>query len=257
MSLPLAGKAVLVTGGARRLGRSIVEALAADGARVAIHHHRSHAEARALARELEQAGYPQPVILQADLRDPEELRALAEEALRALGRLDVLVNSASVLLRQPLGSVSAQAWDAVLDLNLRAYFLLAQALAPALREARGAIINISDVAGFEPWPSYLPHSVSKAGVEMLTRGLARVLAPEVRVNGIAPGPVLLGEELSEEARRRIIETIPLGRVGTPADVVRAVRFLLASDFVTGTTIVVDGGQLARNRTEGQRSGDVS
>jgi NAD(P)-dependent dehydrogenase (short-subunit alcohol dehydrogenase family) len=257
MSGPLAGKAALVTGGARRLGRAIVEALAADGARVAIHHHESAAEARALAQSLERAGHPPPVVVQADLRDPAQLDELARAVPRALGRLDVLVNSASVLLRQPFGSVSAAMWDAVLDLNLRAYFLLAQALAPALRQARGVIVNISDVAAFEPWPSYLPHSISKAGVEMLTRGLARILAPEVRVNAIAPGPVLLGEDLAEASRRRIVETIPLGRVGTPEDVVRAVRFLLASDFVTGTTIVVDGGQLARNRTEGHRGGDAT
>ncbi len=253
MSGALAGKVALVTGGARRVGRAIVEALAADGARVAIHHYESAGEADTLVAELVRARRETPSLFEADLRDPGQVQDLAAQVVGRMGRLDVLINSAAVLVRQPFGTVTAEMWDAVLDLNLRAYFLLAQAAAPALRGARGKIVNISDVAAFEPWPSYLPHSISKAGVEMLTRGLARVLAPEVTVNGIAPGPVLLGEETPEAARRQLLETIPLQRIGTPADVIRAIRFFLQSDYVTGTTLVVDGGQLARNRTEAVRS----
>ncbi|MBI2072717.1 MAG: SDR family oxidoreductase [Gemmatimonadetes bacterium] len=255
MSRPLAGQVVLVTGGARRVGRAIVQALAADGARMAVHHFESADDAETLGAELQRTGCAAPELFEADLRDPRQVLDLAAAVLRRLGRLDVLINSAAVLLRQPFGTVTAEMWDEVLDLNLRAYFLLAQAVAPPLRAARGKIVNISDVAAFEPWPSYLPHSVSKAGVEMLTRGLARVLAPEVTVNGIAPGPVLLGDDIPDEARRRLLETIPLQHFGTPADVVRAIRFFLESDYVTGTTLVVDGGQLARNRTEAVRSTD--
>ncbi len=252
MTPPLAGKVILVTGGARRVGRAIVEGLAGDGAQVALHHYESTEEATAVAAAIERAGAPRPRLFAADLRDPEQVGGLAERVVRELGRLDVLINSAAVLTRQPFGSITAEMWDAVLDLNLRAYFLLAQAAAPALKAAHGKIVNISDVAAHEAWPSYLPHSISKAGVEMLTRGLARLLAPEVTVNCIAPGPVLLDDTVSEPARRKLLESIPLGRIGTPADVVGAIRFLLAADYVTGATLVVDGGQLARNRTEAVR-----
>lgn len=244
----LKGKVALVTGGARRVGRAIAEALAADGARVAIHHHASPTEAERAAKEILKAGRPEPVLFQADLRRPDQAEALPDKVVERLGRLDLLINSAAVMLRQPFGSVTADMWDSVLDLNLRAYFLVAQAAAPALKETRGKIINISDVAAFDPWPSYLPHCISKAGVEMLTRGLARVLAPHVTVNAVAPGPVLLPEGVSEEERERILNTIPLRRLGTPADVVEAIRFLLASSYITGVTIAVEGGQLVRGRT---------
>jgi len=249
---PLAGKVVLVTGGARRVGRAIAEGLAGDGARVALHYYESMEEAAAVADAIARAGAPRPCLFAADLRDPDEAGGLPQRVVREMGRLDVLVNSASVLLRQPFGGITVEMWDAVLDLNLRAYFLLSQAAAPALKAARGKIVNISDVAGHEAWPSFLPHSISKAGVEMLTRGLARLLAPEVTVNCIAPGPVLLDDAITAAARQKLVDSIPLERIGTPADILRAIRFFLESDYVTGSTLVVDGGQLARNRTEAVR-----
>jgi pteridine reductase len=252
MTPPLAGKVVLVTGGARRVGRAIAEGLAQDGAQVALHYYESPEEAAAVATAIERTGATQPCLFAADLRDPEQVSGLAPRVVRELGRLDVLINSASVLLRQPFGSITAEMWDAVMDLNLRAYFLLAQAAASALKQARGKIVNISDVAAHEAWPSYLPHSISKAGVEMLTRGLARLLAPEVTVNCIAPGPVLLDDSVTAGARQKLVDSIPLQRIGTPADILRAIRFFLESDYVTGATLVVDGGQLARNRTEAVR-----
>lgn len=255
MNDALAGKVVLVTGGARRVGRAIVTGMAADGARLAVHHYASEDDAATLEAELRGAGR-EAALFEADLRDPAQIQELASRVTERFGRLDILINSAAVLVRQPFGTVTAEMWDAVLDLNLRAYFLLAQALAPALRAARGKIINLSDVAGFEPWPSYLPHSISKAGVEMLTRGLARILAPEVTVNGVAPGPVLLAPETTEAARRQLLDSIPMQRIGTPDEVIRAIRFFLTSDYVTGTTLVVDGGQLVRNRTEAVRSSYV-
>lgn len=246
--LDLSGKVALVTGGARRVGRAISEALAADGARVAIHYHASEREARELAEELQARGCPTAEIFPADLRDPIQAEQLPHQVVSRLGRLDFLINSAAVMLRQPFGSVTAEMWDSVLDLNLRAYFLVSQAAAAALRQARGKIVNISDVAAYEPWPAYLPHSISKAGVEMLTRGLARVLAPEVTVNAVAPGPVLPAEGTSDAERERLLRTIPLGRLGDPGDVADAVRFFLASDFVTGATLIVDGGQMVRARS---------
>jgi pteridine reductase len=192
-------------------------------------------------------GRPEPCVFQADLRDGSQADQLPRRVAAQLGRLDIVVNSAAGLARQPFGSVTAEMWDAVMDLNLRAYFLVAQGAASALRATGGRIVNISDVAAFDAWPSFLPHCVSKAGVEMITRGLARVLAPDVTVNGIAPGPVLLPDDTEPAERERLLQTIPLKRLGSPADVVRALRYLLAADFVTGTTLVVDGGQLVRGR----------
>lgn len=246
--LDLGGKVALVTGGARRVGRAISEALASDGARVAIHYNASEREARELAEELAGRGCPEPAIFRADLRDPAQAEALPGRVVERFGRLDILINSAAVMLRQPFGTVTAEMWDSVLDLNLRAYFLVAQAAATSLRRVGGKIVNISDVAAYEPWPAYLPHSISKAGVEMLTKGLARVLAPEVTVNAVAPGPVLPAEGSSTDELERLVRTVPLGRLGDPGDVTDAIRFFLSCDFVTGTTVVVDGGQLVRARS---------
>ena len=149
------------------------------------------------------------------------------------------------MVRQPVETVTAESWDATLDLNLRAAFFVSQGALPHLRRAKGKIVNLADVAGFEPWPAYVPHCVSKAGVVMLTKALARALAPDVTVNAVAPGPVLLPEAWDPATRDHIRDTTPLGRLGKPEDVVAAVQFLLESDFVTGTVLVVDGGRLIR------------
>ncbi|HWP36058.1 MAG TPA: SDR family oxidoreductase [Gemmatimonadales bacterium] len=247
MALDLTGKVALVTGGARRLGRALSEALADHGATVAIHHHSSAGAAQELIAAIKARGKPEPQAFRADLRDGRQAGELPRQVAARMGRLDIVVNSAAVMTRQPFGSVTAEMWDSVLDLNLRAYFLVAQGAASALRAARGRIVNISDVAAFDAWPSFLPHCVSKAGVEMLTRGLARVLAPDVTVNGIAPGPVLPPDDADPAEHERLLTTIPLKRMGSPADVVRALLYLLMADFVTGTTLIVDGGQLVRGR----------
>jgi pteridine reductase len=239
--MDLAGRVALVTGAGRRVGRAIAARLARDGAQLAIHYHASRAGAEELLRESGGRG----ATFAADLTSAQAAEALPAEVVKRLGRLDILINSAAVMLRQPFGSVTPEQWDAVMQLNLRAYFFVAQGAAPALRAANGKIVNISDVGGLEPWPDYLPHSVSKAGVEMLTRGLARVLAPAVTVNAVAPGPVLLPESWSAEATRRTVETTPVGRLGTPDDVAEAVRFLLDADYMTGTTLVTDGGRFIR------------
>jgi len=236
---------VLVTGAGRRVGRAIAEALAADGARVAAHAHRSGDDADALAHALNQARPGSAAAFPADLTDAAAAEDLPRRVAAHFGGLDVLINSAAVMLRHPFGTVTPAQWDQTHHLNLRAYFFVAQGAAPFLRRAGGAIVNMSDLAAFEPWPEYLPHCVSKAGVEMLTKGLARVLAPEVRVNGVAPGPVLLPASWPPEEVDRTIRTTPLARLGSPADVVGAIRYLLASSYVTGTTLVVDGGWLGR------------
>lgn len=243
--MDLTGRVVLVTGAARRVGRAIARALARDGAQVAIHYHRSTRDAEEAVREIGAAGPKRAEGFPADLRDARAAQALPGRVVERMGRLDVLVNSAAVMLPQPFGEVSPEAWDEVLNLNLRAYFFTAQGAAQALRASRGRIVNISDVAAFEAWPGYLPHCISKAGVEMLTRGLAQVLAPDVTVNAVAPGPVLLPEGWSGSAVQRTVETTPLGRLGSPEDVAGAVRFLLDADYMTGATVVVDGGRLIR------------
>jgi len=173
-------------------------------------------------------------------------RGLADRAARALKRLDIVINSSGVMVRQPVETVTPESWDATFDLNLRAMFFVSQGAIPHLRRAKGKIVNMADIAGMEPWPAYVPHCVSKAGVIMLTKALARALAPDIAVNAVAPGAVLLPEGWDEKAREHIRETTPLERLGDPADVVAAVRFLLAgTDYVTGTVLVVDGGRLIR------------
>ena len=156
-----------------------------------------------------------------------------------------LVNSAAVMVRTPFGDVTPKQWDDIMALNLRAPFFLAQAAAPLLRAARGVIVNIADLAAFETWPAYLPHGISKSGVVHLTRSLARVMAPEVRVAGIAPGTVLLPEHWDAAAAEHLRETTPLERSGSPADVTSTVLFILDSDYLTGETIIVDGGRHVR------------
>lgn len=243
MSAP--ARVALVTGAGRRIGRAIALALAHDGYRVAIHFNASAAPAREVAREIGAARLPEPALFPADLRDAAAAEALPRDVVARLARLDVLVNSAAVMLKQPFGTVTPAEWDDVMNLNLRAYFFTAQGAAPALKAQRGAIVNIADLAAFDVWPSYLPHNVSKAGVEMLTRGLARVMAPEVRVNAIAPGAVLLPEGSTPAEVDAAVQRAPLKRLGHPDDVVRAVRYLLSAPYVTGTTMIVDGGQRVR------------
>jgi len=241
----LEGAGALVTGAGRRVGQAIAIGLARAGCDVAVHYHGSASGAEQTARAIRGAGR-RAELLQADLNDPRAARGLADQAARVLKRLDVLVNSAAIMVRQPVEEVTPESWDATLDLNLRAMFFVSQGAVPHLRRAKGKIVNIADIAGMEPWPAYVPHCVSKAGVIMLTKALARALAPDIAVNGVAPGAVLLPEDWDERAREHIRTTTPLERLGSPDDVVAAVRFLLAgTDYVTGTVLVVDGGRLIR------------
>jgi pteridine reductase len=241
----LEGAAALVTGAGTRLGEAIAIGLAQSGCDVAIHYHGSAEGAEKTARAVRAAGRSAE-LLKADLADASAAQGLADKAARALKRLDIVVNSAAIMVREPVESVTPESWDATFDLNLRAMFFVSQGAIPHLRRARGKIVNMADIAGLEPWPAYVPHCISKAGVIMLTKGLARALAPDIAVNAIAPGAVLLPEDWDEAAREHIRTTTPLERLGSPDDVVAAVRFLLAgTDYVTGTVLVVDGGRLIR------------
>ena len=241
----LEGAAALVTGAGKRIGQAIAIGLAQAGCDVAIHYHGSAKGAEETARAVRGAGR-RAELLQADLSDATVSRGLADQAARALKRLDIVINSSGVMVRQPVETVTPESWDATFDLNLRAMFFVSQGAIPHLRRAKGKIVNMADIAGLEPWPAYVPHCVSKAGVVMLTKALARALAPDIAVNAVAPGAVLLPEGWDEKTREHIRKTTPLERLGDPADVVAAVRFLLAgTDYVTGTVLIVDGGRLIR------------
>lgn len=239
----LAGRTALVTGAARRLGRAIAEDLAAAGARVAIAHRTSTAEAEAVVAGIRGRGGEAEAFV-ADLGEPRAAERLAADVTSRLGPVDVLVNNASVFFRTPIDTVGEAEWDAVMSVNLKAPYLLSLALGRAMR-ARGAgkIVNLADIAAERPYPGYLPYSVSKAGIVALTRGLALELAPEVQVNCVAPGPVLAPIDGTPADTEALVRRTPLGRLGAAEDVAAAVRFLLmGSDFVTGTTVVVDGGR---------------
>ncbi len=242
--MDVARRVALVTGAGRRVGRALALALADRGARIAVHYGSSAHGAEEVVRTIEAQG-GEAATFQADLTAGDAPARLVDAVVARFGALDILVNSAAVMERTPLGEVTAEAWDAMFALNLRAPFLLAQAAAPHLREARGAIVNIADLAGLETWPGYIPHGITKAGVIYATRALARVLAPEVRVNAIAPGTVLLPDGWSDDDAERLRETTPLARTGSPADVSQAMLYLLEADYVTGEVLVVDGGRHVR------------
>jgi pteridine reductase len=242
--MQLHGRAALVTGAGHRVGRAIAVALGARGMRVAVHYNAAEAGAHDTARLISEAG-GSAAVFGADLTAPDAPEPLVADVVRKFGALDVLVNSAAVMWRTPFGDVRADTWDRIMALNLRAPFLLTQAAAPHLRKAGGAVINIADLAALESWPAYIPHGISKSGVVFMTRSLARVMAPEVRVCAVAPGAVLLPDGWSAQDAERLEATTPLRRLGSPEDVSSAVVFLLESDYITGETLVVDGGRNVR------------
>lgn len=240
----LQGRVALVTGGARRVGKAIALALADRGADVVVHYNSSQASADETSAELRALGV-RAAAIQADLSDPIAAQQLPQQAFDALGALDIVVNSAAMMMRSPVGDVSLAQWDAMFNLNLRAPFFIAQAAAPMLRARNGVIINIADLAAYETWPAYVPHGITKAGVVQMTRGLARALAPQVRVNAVAPGAVLLPDEWGTESAERLTLTTPLARLGSASDVAQAVVYLCEASYVTGEVIIVDGGRHIR------------
>jgi pteridine reductase len=243
--MELRGKVALVTGAGRRLGRAMAHALANRGMIVAIHHHASAQGARELQDQIVRAG-GRAACFSADLTDPEAARALPERVVTEWGRLDVLVNSAAIMRRLSVEETTPEEWDTILALNLRSVFFCTQGAARALRVAGGKVVNLADLAGLEAWPGFAAHSISKAGVVMLTKVLALSLAPAVTVNAIAPGAVLVPEDYPPEERDRLARSTPLRRLGSPADVISALLYLLeGGDFVTGEILVVDGGRLVK------------
>jgi NAD(P)-dependent dehydrogenase (short-subunit alcohol dehydrogenase family) len=239
--MDLRGKSALVTGAGQRIGRAIAYGLIRRGVNVAIHYHRSEQGAKATAMEAEVAGV-KVARLKADLSDAEAAEALPARAKEALGALDIAVLSAAIMEKRPLAEVTPSAWDRVMNLNLKSTFFAAKGAAAAMGEQGGAIVTLADIAAFQRWKHYPVHVISKAGVVTATELLAKILAPRVRVNAVAPGAILPPPDWDDEARRRLVASTPLGRIGTPDDVVRAVIFLLENDYLTGTTLVVDGGR---------------
>jgi NAD(P)-dependent dehydrogenase (short-subunit alcohol dehydrogenase family) len=236
---PLAGQVALVTGAAKRIGRSIALRLASDGAAVAVNYKTSQAEADELVREI-QAGGTKAAAIQADVSKRAEVARLFSAIEKEFGRLDILVNNAGMFFHADFENLTDEEWDRILDANLKSQFLCSQAAAPIMkRQGRGRIINLSSLGGLLAWPGYTHYCVSKAGTIMLTRCLARALAPEILVNSVAPGAIQFpGEAPDEEYIRRV----PLHRTGTGDDIAAAVAYLATADFVTGQVIVVDGGR---------------
>ena len=236
---------MLITGGAKRVGAAICRRLHAAGAGLMLHYRTSAGEARLLQAELNGVRADSVALIQADLLDLNKLPAMVEQTVHRFGRLDAIVNNASSFYPTPVGAITPEAWDDLIGTNLRAPLFLAQAAAPALKKAQGAIVNIADIHAERPLRNFVAYSVAKAGLVGLTRSLARELAPDVRVNAVAPGPILWPDDESFDklSRQRIISHTPLRREGTPEDIAKAVHFLVAdAGYITGETINVDGGR---------------
>jgi NAD(P)-dependent dehydrogenase (short-subunit alcohol dehydrogenase family) len=243
MPTDLAGKVVLVTGAARRIGRAIALEMAGRGAKVAVHFRSSAREADEVVGRIRDAGGTAQAF-RADLTEVLEIQQMARAIEVDLGYVDVLVNNASEFFETPLSTASDADWERMLAVNLRAPFQLARRIAPTMENrGGGVIVNVVDLYGEKYLRRHLAYCVSKAGLVMLTRGLARELAPTVRVNAVSPGTVLFPEDYTEERRDALRRTIPLGREGTPDDVVRAVLYLVTdAPYVTGEVLRVDGGK---------------
>lgn len=235
----------LVTGAARRLGAEIVRTLHAAGYAIALHHHRSGEEARALAATLEAAAPGTVLTLQAALDDPDAPEALVAATVARFGRLDALVNNASAFTPTPLGTITRAAWDSQFGVNAQAPLMLAQAAAPHLRAAHGAIVNLTDIYAARPLRNHAAYVMSKAALVAATEVLALELAPEVRVNAVAPGAILWPDTgKSDEAKAALMARTPLGRTGTPAEIAGAVLWLLRdATYTTGQVVRLDGGRM--------------
>jgi pteridine reductase len=241
MSGRLENRVAIVTGAGKRLGRAVALRLAVEGADVAVHYGKSQPDAQEVVAEIEKSGR-KAAAFGADLMDVEAIRKLIGDVAAHFGRLDVLVNSAANFLETKFLETTEAGWDSSLDTNLKAPFFCAQAAAPYLQKSgKGVVINFADIGGLLGWNDFLPHSVSKAGVIMMTRILAKEMAPKVRVNAIAPGTITMpGDPVQWEAD--FTRRAPLKRSGRPEEITDAVMYLIGAEFVTGQVLVVDGGR---------------
>jgi len=243
------GKVALITGGAKRVGAAIGRLLHASGANLMVHYRSSADEARALQDELNAVRPDSVALIQADLLDVNGLPSLINQTVATFGGLDVLVNNASSFYPTPIGTITMKDWDNLMGSNLLAPMFLSQAAAPELKKRRGCIVNIADIHAERPMKSYVVYSVAKAGVVGLTKSLARELGPLVRVNAVAPGPIMWPEDdpnFDEVSRQRIVSHTILKTAGGPDDIARAVRFFaIDAPYVTGQVLAVDGGRNAK------------
>jgi NAD(P)-dependent dehydrogenase (short-subunit alcohol dehydrogenase family) len=236
------GKTALVTGGAHRVGKAITLALARAGANVVINYHTSADAAEETAAEADALGVG-TLISQANVSDRQQVEAMVAAAKDRFGSIDILVNGASRFEKTPFPTQDVSAWHRVLDILIHGSFYCANAVAPLMLErGEGAIVNIVDLAAWEPWPDFAAHSVGKAGLMALTRQLALELAPAIRVNAVAPGPVLPPPDYTEAQMARVAQRTLLNRWGVADDVSRAVTYLIQADYVVGEVIIVDGGE---------------
>lgn len=240
--MDLKNAVVLITGAAMRVGREVALALAAEGAHISFSYYMEDEPWRQTQADIQSLGV-QALAVRTEIRDAGQVRRLVEETVQALGRVDVLINNASVWLKAPFLEITESAWDLAMDVNLKGPFLAAQAVAPVmLRQQGGVILNITDLSAFQVWPGYAHHAASKAGLVSLTKSLAVELAPYVRVNAIAPGTVLLPENAPPEKIKWATDKSVLGRVGSPEDVAQTAKFLIQNEFVTGSVYFIDGGR---------------
>lgn len=239
-------KVALVTGAARRIGAEIARTLHHAGLNIVLHYHSSGEEAKLLCEQFNQVREHSAVAIRAELQEVDSINALMAQAGKAWGRLDVLVNNASRFYKTPVGKITEFAWDDLMNSNLKAPFFLSQAAAPLLADAQGCIINITDIHADTPLRDYSIYCISKSGLVMMTKVLAKELGPRVRVNAIAPGSVMWPEgenTLSEENKLKIVRGTALHRLGHPEDIARAVLFFVCdADYITGQVLVVDGGR---------------
>jgi NAD(P)-dependent dehydrogenase (short-subunit alcohol dehydrogenase family) len=242
-NLPLGGQIALVTGGGRRIGRVIALTLARAGADVAVNYNQSRSEAHETVRQIAAQGV-EAVAIHADISKPSQVHAMFRTLERRFRRLDLLVNNAGIFFPATWDKLSEKDWDRILAINLKGTFFCAQAAARLMtRRRRGRIINISSLGGLQAWPSYMHYCASKAGVIMLTRCLAKALAPRIQVNSVAPGTILFPEEERTPAVEKIIRSIPLRKAGLPEDIAQTVLFLATeTGFITGQVFAVDGGK---------------
>jgi pteridine reductase len=239
-----AGKIALVTGAARRVGKSIALVLAERGAHVVITYNSSAVEAQATVQEIMGRGV-QGMALQGNITRSDDVNAIVQQVMDRFSRIDILVNNASNYYRTPFDTLTEEQWDDLVGTNLKGTFLMTKRVGDEmLKTGMGKIINLADWAGFRPYKDYIPYCVAKAGVIALTKVLAKTLAPTIQVNAIAPGPVMLPEDFSDSQREAVVRATPLKRIGTPLDIAQTVVFLVeGSDFITGAIIPVDGGRL--------------
>jgi pteridine reductase len=240
----LTGKAALITGAARRVGATIARKLHAAGANIVLHYRSSAEPAEALAGELNEVRPNSVVLVEADLLDPSQLQALPAIATSNFGTLDILVNNASTFYPTPMGDITEIDWNDLIGTNLKAPLFLSQAASTALRISNGLIVNIADIHGTRPLSRHPVYSIAKAGVIMLTQSLARELGPSIRVNAVAPGPVMWPEDgMDKELQAKIVDRTALKRPGSPDDVARAVLFFATeAPYITGQILAVDGGR---------------